>query len=223
MVSRDGKRMFIANEDDAVTTVLDLDKRQVTGQVDVGVEPEGMAVSPDDRIAVTTSETTNMAHLIDTGSYAVVGNVPVGQRPRFAAFTLTGRNCGCRRRSAALCRSSIWRRRRSRRRCSSRSRVSAATRFSRSDENLPVTATAFVALGPANRVAVINVRTGNVIKYILVGQRVWHLRLTPDEQLLFTTNGVSNDVTAIDVKALKAVKSIKVGRYPWGVAIRPTP
>ena len=102
--------------------------------------------------------------------------------------------------------------------------MSAATRFQ--PVGLELTrdgATAFVALGPANRVAVINVRTGNVIKYILVGQRVWHLRLTPDEQLLFTTNGVSNDVTAIDVKALKAVKSIKVGRYPWGVAIRPTP
>jgi YVTN family beta-propeller protein len=61
-----------------------------------------------------------------------------------------------------------------------------------------------------------------VLKYILVGQRVWHLALTPDESTLFTTNGVSNDVTAIDIKSLKAVKSIKVGRYPWGIAVRPT-
>ena len=58
---------------------------------------------------------------------------------------------------------------------------------------------------------------------LLTGQRVWHMALTPAEDLLFTTNGVTNDVTVIDVKGLKPVKSIKVGRYPWGVAIRPMP
>ena len=82
---------------------------------------------------------------------------------------------------------------------------------------------AFVALGPSNRVAVIDMKTRAVVKYIIVGQRVWHLVLTPEEDLLFTTNGVSNDVTVIDVKTLKPVKSIKVGRYPWGAAVRPMP
>jgi YVTN family beta-propeller protein len=49
------------------------------------------------------------------------------------------------------------------------------------------------------------------------------LALTPEEDLLFTTNGVSNDVTVIDVRTLKPLKSIKVGRYPWGAAVRPKP
>jgi YVTN family beta-propeller protein len=57
------------------------------------------------------------------------------------------------------------------------------------------------------------------LKYLLVGQRVWHLALTPDDKLLFATNGVSNDVSVIDVGALKVLKSIAVGSYPWGVAI----
>jgi PQQ-dependent catabolism-associated beta-propeller protein len=80
---------------------------------------------------------------------------------------------------------------------------------------------AFVALGPANRVAVINGETFAVEKYLLVGQRVWQLAFTPDEKLLFTTNGVSNDVSAIDVEQLKVIKSITVGRFPWGVATAP--
>ena len=80
-----------------------------------------------------------------------------------------------------------------------------------------------MALGPANRVAVIDVASKSVTKYILVGQRVWHLALTPGDATLFTTNGVSNDVTAIDVATLKATKSIKVGRYPWGIAVRGIP
>jgi DNA-binding beta-propeller fold protein YncE len=46
-----------------------------------------------------------------------------------------------------------------------------------------------VALGPANRVAVIDGATHVVQKYLLVGQRVWHMAFTPDEKYLLTTNG----------------------------------
>jgi YVTN family beta-propeller protein len=60
-----------------------------------------------------------------------------------------------------------------------------------------------------------------VRKYLLVGQRVWHLALTPDEKLLFTTNGNSNDVSVIDVQSLKVIKSIPVGQAPLGVASSP--
>ena len=75
------------------------------------------------------------------------------------------------------------------------------------------------ALGPANRVAGVDGMTHGVIKYLLVGQRVWHMAFTADEKYLLTTNGVSNDVSIIDVAALKAIKTIQVGEFPWGVTI----
>jgi YVTN family beta-propeller protein len=78
---------------------------------------------------------------------------------------------------------------------------------------------AFVALGPANRVAVIDARSFEVEKYLLVGQRVWQLAFAPDEKWLFTTNGVSNDVSVIDVENLRVTKSVAVGRFPWGVVV----
>ena len=81
--------------------------------------------------------------------------------------------------------------------------------------------TAFVALGPANRVAIVDAAAHKVIKYLLVGQRVWHMDFTPDEKYLFTTNGNSNDVSVIDVEDLKVIKTIPVGELPWGVAIMP--
>ena len=81
---------------------------------------------------------------------------------------------------------------------------------------------AFVALGPANHVAVVDARTYEVLDYLLVGSRVWQLDLDKDEKHLYTTNGVSGDVSVIDVEDLKVIKSIKVGRYPWGVVIDPT-
>ena len=81
--------------------------------------------------------------------------------------------------------------------------------------------TAFVALGPANHVAVVNADTFEVEEYILVGKRVWHMDFSPDGKLLFTTNGVSGDVTVIDVESREPIKTIKVGRFPWGAAVRP--
>ncbi|MGI9506701.1 MAG: hypothetical protein ACR2RE_26980, partial [Geminicoccaceae bacterium] len=80
---------------------------------------------------------------------------------------------------------------------------------------------AFIALGPSNRVAVVDQQTHEVLDYLLIGRRVWHLDLTPDEKLLLSTNGVTNDVSVIDVAELKVTKSVPVGRFPWGVAIGP--
>jgi YVTN family beta-propeller protein len=79
--------------------------------------------------------------------------------------------------------------------------------------------TGFVALGPANHVAVVDGMTHQVTKYLLVGQRVWHMALTPDERYLMTTNGTSNDLSIIDVATLKVVNTIQVGQQPWGIAI----
>jgi PQQ-dependent catabolism-associated beta-propeller protein len=76
---------------------------------------------------------------------------------------------------------------------------------------------AFVALGPANHVAVVDASSYEVLDYLLVGRRVWHMEFTPDQKYLLTTNGVSGDVSVIDVDKMKVIKSIKVGRYPWGV------
>ena len=80
---------------------------------------------------------------------------------------------------------------------------------------------AFVALGPANHVAVVNAETFEVEEYILVGRRVWHMAITPEEDWLYTTNGVSGDVTAVDLNKMKGIKTIKVGRFPWGAQILP--
>ena len=219
----DNRHLYIANEDDAITTVVDTQSRSVVAQIDVGIEPEGMAVSPDGKISITTSETTSMAHWIDTSTQELFANTLVDQRPRHAEFTHDG--------------SELW--------------VSAEiggtiTVFNVADQTekakihfeikgvhpdrvQPVGFEmtrdgryAFVALGPANHIAVVDQKSYEVLDYILVGRRVWHMAFNGDESLLFTTNGVSGDVTVVDIEKLEPLKSIKVGRFPWGAAYRPT-
>jgi len=80
---------------------------------------------------------------------------------------------------------------------------------------------AYVALGPSNRVAVVDAQTLEVVDYYLVGQRVWNLEFSPDEKWLYTANGVSNDISIIDLAQRKVVKSVAVGHYPWGIAVKP--
>jgi PQQ-dependent catabolism-associated beta-propeller protein len=161
-----------------------------------------------------------MAHFIDTATRQIVANVLVDSRPRYAEFKRDG--------------SELW--------VSSevggtlsiidpvKHEVTKKIAFEipglRKEAIQPVGInitkdgkTGFVALGPANRIAVIDGATHAVQKYLLVGQRVWHMAFTPDEKYLLTTNGVSNDVSIIDVASLKVIKTIQVGELPWGVAV----
>jgi PQQ-dependent catabolism-associated beta-propeller protein len=161
-----------------------------------------------------------MAHFIDTATRKIVANVLVDARPRFAEFKHDG--------------SELW--------VSSeiggtvsivdpaKHAVTGKITFNipglRSEAiqavGIGITKddkTAFVALGPANRVAIVDATTHTVTKYLLVGQRVWHMAFTPDEKYLLVTNGISNDVSVIDVAAQKVIKTIQVGELPWGVTI----
>jgi len=45
-----GNVLYVANENDNTVTVIDIAKRARIGDVQVGVEPEGMAISPDGKV-----------------------------------------------------------------------------------------------------------------------------------------------------------------------------
>ena len=220
----DNRLLFIANEDDAITTVVDTETKRVVAQIDVGVEPEGMAVSPDGTIAITTSETTNFVHWINVKEMTLEHNSLVDQRPRHAEFTKDGKRLWVSAEIGGTVsvfnvedKSEITK-------ISfevagiSKDRVQpVGIRFSKDGSK------AFVALGPSNRVAVVDTKTFKVTKYLLVGRRVWHMALSSDGTKLFTTNGLSGDVSVVDVDRLKVIKTIKVGRFPWGAVAVPSP
>jgi PQQ-dependent catabolism-associated beta-propeller protein len=218
----DGKHLYVANEDNSLVTIVDIEQRSVAGEIPVGVEPEGMGISPDGKWIVNTSETTSMAHFISNATHEVVANVLVDTRPRRAVWTADGKE--------------VW--------VSSEIGGSVsvidpethkiAHKITFAVSGVPKEAIqavgiaitrdrklAFVALGPANRVAVVDAQTYEVKKYLLVGQRVWNLAFNHDESRLYTTNGVSNDISEIDVPNLRVLLSVPVGAEPWGVVARP--
>ena len=214
--------LYIANEDDAITTVVDTEERTVVAQIDVGIEPEGVAVSPDGKIAITTSETTNMAHWIDVESQEIFHNSLVDQRPRHAEFSKDGSQLWVSSEIGGTV--SVFNVADQAELAKIQFEIAGVTPERIQPVGIRMTADGkkgFVALGPSKHVAVVNGETFEVEDYLLVGRRVWHLEITPDEKYLFTTNGLSNDVTVVDIASMKPVKSIPVGEQPWGAAYRP--
>ena len=86
-MSPEDDTLYIANEDDAMVTVVDMNDKMIIDDIPVGVEPEGMGLTNDGSLLVNTSETTNMAHFINTSNLEILENVLVDARPRVAMFT----------------------------------------------------------------------------------------------------------------------------------------
>ena len=222
-MSSDGSKLYIANEDDNLVTVCDVDTREKLIEIPVSIEPEGIGLSLDGSLLVGTPETTNMADFIDTETLEIIDNVVVDARPRMAQFTTDD--------SAVWVPSEID---------GTVAVISAVTRevkttisfeiaSLRSESIQPVgiaiaddgSDLVYVTLGLSARVAVVNATTYEIEDYLLVGSRVWNISFLPDRIRLLTTNGVSGDVSVKDVEKRRVIKSVKVDRFPSGVVVGP--
>ena len=91
MVSPDGAKLYVANEDDNLVTVIDIaEPLGRSPRSRSGSSRRAWRISPDGKTIVNTSETTNMAHFIDAATHEITDNVLVDQRPRVAEFTADG-------------------------------------------------------------------------------------------------------------------------------------
>src|SRR5205823_4684830 len=172
---------YVSNEKSNTVSVIDTDKFTVVNTIKVGQRPRGIELTKDGKSVLVAVGDDDTIQVIDVRTHEIVANVLVDARPRFAEFKRDG--------------SEVW--------VSSeiggtvsvidpvkhevkkkitfdipglRKEAIQAVGISITKDGK----TGFVALGPANRIAVINATTHEVQKYLLVGQRVWHMAFTPD-------------------------------------------
>lgn len=218
-ITADGKRLFVANEDAAMTSVVDIESGKVTARIPVGREPEGVVGSPDGRWVLVTNESDNSISVIDTRSLKVVNSVKVGQRPRDLAFTPDSRAAYVSGEfDASLYRIGV----------PEGKPVQRVLQLRKEARPMAVVLDAkrdrlYMSTGRGGAVAVIDVKGPTLLTEVKVGTRPWGIALSPDGRWLYTANGPSNDVSVIDTTTLKAVKTIPVGRSPWGVVLGPAP
>lgn len=218
-VSNDGTRLYVANEDTAQVSVVDLQSGNIVAAVKVGEEPEGVAIRPDGRFVYVTSEGDNAVFAIDTATNMVVNRIEVGHRPRAVAFLpdssrafVTLENDG----AIAVV-------------------DSAAHKFLRliqlkGQGNTPQPrpmgiavprdgSTIYVTTGSFGSLFFVDPAKDLGDLSMAVGQRPWGIGLVPDGKTAYTANGPSNDVSVVDLEKREVVKKIKAGERPWGIAV----
>ena len=85
----DGSALYVSNED-AGNARRSTAHGRVTKTYIVGIEPEGVAASPDGRWVYVTAETSNTVSVIDTRLGKVVASFLVDVRPAWPCSRRTG-------------------------------------------------------------------------------------------------------------------------------------
>jgi YVTN family beta-propeller protein len=231
-ISKDGKFAFIANEDDASVSIIDLDSGQPRGKIKVSEEPEGIGVNPANGEVYVTCEEKGEVFAIDPDQQRVVAKIETGGRPRSVAFSPDGS------RAYAACENGGY-----------VAAIDAPSHQLLSKIQLPTGSLPmgtsvspdgkelYVSTGRGNAIAIIDTQKINaqrspllsargdgqgeksIVAMIPVGSRVWGIALDPSGTKLYTANGASNDVSVVDLKSRKELRRIKVGDGPWGITI----
>ena len=89
-ISKDGKLLYVSNEDIAGVSLVDPVNGQVLTTLKTGEEPEGVTMSPDGKFVFVTSEEDGNIAVVDTAAAKVVHTIKVGRRPRSVVFLPDG-------------------------------------------------------------------------------------------------------------------------------------
>ncbi len=219
VVSRDGTRLFIANEDAATASVIDVAGGQVVETFKTGAEPEGVSLEPGaDRLWVT-SEDDGAVFVIDLAAHKVLKAVKVGPRPRSIAFLPDGSRAYVPSENGGTL--SV---------VDTKRLTLVKTIHLGSDMRPMGTAMGpggrllYVTTGRSQMVLVVDTATNRVIASVEAGPRPWGVALSPDGKSVYTANGPSNDVSVIDAETRRVTTKIPsrswaMGRRRRGAAV----
>ena len=211
-------RLFVTNEGFSRASVIDLVSGLKIADLPTGPEPDGIAVNETGSKIFVVSENAGLIHVFDGTSYRPIAIVKTDLRPR----------------RAVLQDKELW----VSSEMGSRVEIFDAETYGKIDEIVfapkgfrpeqmtpvdilfnPTANEAYVALGGANHVAVVDITTRKVLKYILVGRRAWGLGLSPDASTLIVLNGLSDDFTMIDLSTRRPIFTRRAGLTPNSIEV----
>jgi PQQ-dependent catabolism-associated beta-propeller protein len=165
-------RLYVSQEEGSSLAIVDMARNAIVREVPTGAEPEGVLVSEDGKLVYVTSEAGDLLHEIDAATGKQLRDVVSGLRPRRIAATPDGKDLWVTAELAGEV--DIIDR--------ARMVVTGKVEFlppgMRRSDVTPVGvvitkdgSTAYVALGHAAHVAVVDVAARKVLSYVLVGKR----------------------------------------------------
>ena len=194
VLSADGSRIYIANEDVGAATVLNATNGKAITFVPVSREPEGVGLSPDEKFFYVTCETAGDVFAIDAKSYKVFAHLVVHPRPRSVAFLPDGSRAFIPSESVGELNVVDT---------ASQKVVKVITLPKGSRPQTvkvsPDGKKVYASTGRAGTVVVLDAQTYELLNTIPVGKRPWGITFSPDGKYLFTANGPSDDVSVVDL------------------------
>jgi len=220
-ISRDGKTLFVANEETAEMSVVDLVKGKVNGRVGVGGEPEGVAVRPDGKMVLVTSEVGNEVFAIALPGLVVSGHVATGARPRGIAYSQDGTKafvtCELGGEVTVIDTHALT--------AIGHIKIEGHAKTPLPPRPMGIALAPdgkhlYVSHGRGGSISEIEVASSTISRFLDgVGDRPWGIAVSADGSHLFTANGPSQDVSVVDIKKWEVVRKIQVGGLPWGLAV----
>lgn len=213
-LSRDGRTIFVSNEDTSAVSAVSVDGARPTISAKVGDEPEGVAVTPDGTHLFVACEESDHVAMLDARTLKPIKTIPLEGRPRGALMAADG--------------SAVYVSVEGGGQLAVIDATSGAVKslidVAGGDKTLKpmgiVEATGgnlFVTTGRGGAVLEIDLKASKVVRRIdTVGARPWGIAIAGGSTLV-TANGPSGDVSFIDPASGKILRKVRVGGGPWGV------
>jgi YVTN family beta-propeller protein len=215
-VSKDGKFIYVSNEDVSAVSIIDIASGQVVKTLKMGAQPEGVKVSPDGKQVFVTSEEDGTIAVLDPAAQKIVATFKVGHRPRSIAFMPDGKLAyiNAENDGGIVLVDAIHHK--------------MLKTISLGEPGVikpmavllsPDASKLYVSTGRGQQLFTVDTATNRVLGAVAVGKRPWGIALSPDGATLYTANGPSNDVSVVNLATNTVVKKIQAGSGPWGVVV----
>lgn len=215
-VSKDGKWIYVSNEDDDGVSFIDLDAGKLTQTIKTGEEPEGVTLTADGKTIYSTAEADGTVSVIDVASKSLLKTFKVGRRPRNVIIMPDGQHGYVNAENDGtigildLTKNEMT------------GTVTLGTPGEVKPMGMALSLDArklYVTTGKGKSVFVIDTTTNQVLTSFEVGQRPWGIAISPDGKTLFTANGPSQDISIVDTATNTVTKKVKGTGGPWGIQI----
>ena len=211
MITPDGRKVYVSSDGASTVSVIDTARDTVTGSVDVGPNPHGLAISRDGRWVLVSAWGANEAIVIDTATDRVAGRVGVA-RAHNGAFSPDGRTAyiGSQQQGAtALVVLDLAR-------WAEAARI-PLDRTPRALDVSPDGAWLYFTVAGDDAVQVLETTTNRVVGRIPVGASPHHAPFTPDGRWALVPSQGPGELGLVDVASRTVSATLAVGKTPHWV------
>lgn len=216
-MSKDGKTIYVSNEDAGTASVVDVPSGKIIATVKVGAEPEGVKTNPDGSEVWVTSEAKGTVTVINTGTNKPVATIKVAKRPRSVVFTPDGSKAYV----PAELDSAVVVVDAKAHKVLKKIQIPGKGPKPMGSAISPDGKFVYITNGRGQTVSVIDTGADSVTATFEVGDRPWGIGVSPDGKYIYTANGPGGTVSVVDAASHRVLDRIHVGKAPWGIAVAP--